>query len=52
MKAQYQLIEIPQVDVTFEVLGSRLYWCWVFEHGVNEFWNGYRECRGTLKGAV
>jgi len=32
-----QLIEIPQVDVTFEVLGSRPYWCWGFEHGVNEF---------------
>jgi len=37
MKVQCQLIETPQVDVSSKVLGSRLYRCWVFEHGVNEF---------------
>jgi len=29
-------IEIPQVAATARVLGSRPYWCWGFEHGVNE----------------
>lgn len=29
-------IEIPQVQRTYRVLGSRPYWCWGFEHGVNE----------------
>ncbi len=29
-------IEIPQVRHTYRVLGSRPYWCWGFEHGVNE----------------
>ncbi len=29
-------IEIPQVEQTFRVIGSRPYWCWGFEHGVNE----------------
>lgn len=29
-------IEIPQAAATFRVIGSRPYWCWGFEHGVNE----------------
>lgn len=29
-------IEIPQVARTYRVLGSRPFWCWGFEHGVNE----------------
>ncbi len=29
-------IEIPQVAATARVLGSRPYWCWGFEHGLNE----------------
>ena len=29
-------IDIPQVDASARVLGSRPYWCWGFEHGVNE----------------
>jgi len=29
-------IEIPQSSQTARVLGSRPYWCWGFEHGVNE----------------
>lgn len=29
-------IEIPQSSETARVLGSRPYWCWGFEHGVNE----------------
>ena len=29
-------IEIPQVAVTARLIGSRPYWCWGFEHGLNE----------------
>ena len=29
-------IEIPQVAETARVIGSRPYWCWGFEHGLNE----------------
>lgn len=29
-------IEIPQVPQTLRVIGSRPFWCWGFEHGVNE----------------
>ncbi len=29
-------ITIPQVSHTYRVIGSRPYWCWGFEHGVNE----------------
>ena len=32
-----QNIEIPQVPVTYEHIGSRPYWLWGYEHGVNEF---------------
>jgi secernin len=28
--------EIPQVAETVRVIGSRPYWCWGFEHGLNE----------------
>jgi secernin len=29
-------IEIPQVAETAQVVGSRPFWCWGFEHGLNE----------------
>lgn len=29
-------VEIPQVEETARLIGSRPYWCWGFEHGVNE----------------
>ncbi|MBX3025475.1 C69 family dipeptidase [bacterium] len=29
-------IEIPQVAATARLIGSRPYWCWGFEHGLNE----------------
>ncbi|HYD50637.1 MAG TPA: hypothetical protein VEB21_19935 [Terriglobales bacterium] len=29
-------IEIPQAHETYRVLGSRPYWCWGFEHGLNQ----------------
>jgi secernin len=29
-------IEIPQVSETAALIGSRPYWCWGFEHGLNE----------------
>jgi secernin len=29
-------IEIPQVMETARVIGSRPFWCWGFEHGLNE----------------
>lgn len=32
-----QYIEIPQVEQTWEVIGSRPYWLWGFEMGVNEW---------------
>ena len=31
-----QYLEIPQAPETFAVLGSRPWWLWGFEHGVNE----------------
>lgn len=31
-----QYMEIPQVEETLAVLGSRPWWLWGFEHGVNE----------------
>ena len=35
--ASCQYIEIPQVAETWEVIGSRPYWLWGFEIGVNEW---------------
>jgi dipeptidase len=29
-------VEIPQVSETARLIGSRPYWCWGFEHGLNE----------------
>lgn len=34
---QCQYIEIPQVETTWEVIGSRPHWLWGFEMGVNEW---------------
>jgi dipeptidase len=31
-----QYLEIPQAHETFAMIGSRPYWLWGFEHGVNE----------------
>lgn len=31
-----QYIEIPQVEETLALIGSRPYWLWGFEHGMNE----------------
>ena len=31
-----QYLEVPQVEETLAVLGSRPWWLWGFEHGVNE----------------
>lgn len=31
-----QFVTIPQVATTYRHLGSRPYWCWGYEHGVNE----------------
>ncbi len=35
--ARCQYIAIPQVEETWEVIGSRPYWLWGFEMGVNEW---------------
>ncbi len=35
-RVRCQYIEIPQVESTLRVLGSRPYWLWGLEHGVNE----------------
>ena len=32
-----QYLEIPQVDETAAVIGSRPFWLWGFEHGLNEY---------------
>jgi dipeptidase len=32
-----QNIEIPQVPITYEHIGSSPYWLWGYEHGLNEF---------------
>ena len=29
-------IEIPQADSSFGIIGSKPYWCWGFEHGLND----------------
>jgi secernin len=34
---QTEYIELPQVDVTYAHLGSRPYWCWGYEEGINEY---------------
>lgn len=35
-KVQCTYIQIPQVPHTYRVLGSKPYWIWGFEHGMNE----------------
>jgi secernin len=32
-----EYVELPQVDVTYAHLGSRPYWCWGYEEGINEY---------------
>src|SRR5579863_9306002 len=34
---QCQYLEIPQVSTTAALIGSRPFWLWGFEHGVNEY---------------
>ena len=34
---QTEYIELPQADVTYAHLGSRPYWCWGYEEGINEY---------------
>src|SRR5689334_6353367 len=34
---QTEYIELPQSDVTYAHLGSRPYWCWGYEEGINEY---------------
>ncbi len=31
-----QFVELPEVATTYRHIGSRPYWCWGYEHGVNE----------------
>jgi len=31
-----QFVKLPQVETTWRHIGSRPYWCWGYEHGVNE----------------
>lgn len=35
-RVRCQYIEIPQVETTLRILGSRPFWLWGLEHGVNE----------------
>jgi dipeptidase len=35
-RVQCTYIEIPQVSETARLIGSRPFWCWGFEHGLNE----------------
>src|ERR671934_809671 len=35
-RVRTQYLEIPQVEETWELIGSRPYWLWGFEIGVNE----------------
>jgi len=34
---QLEYISIPQVKETYATLGSRPYWCWGYEEGINEY---------------
>jgi secernin len=34
---QLEYVQLPQVDVTYAHLGSRPYWCWGYEEGINEY---------------
>jgi secernin len=36
-RIQTEYIELPQTDVTYAHLGSRPYWCWGYEEGINEY---------------
>ncbi len=33
---ELEYVALPQADVTFATLGSRPYWCWGYEEGLNE----------------
>lgn len=34
---QLEYVKIPQVDTTYTTLGSRPYWCWGYEEGINQY---------------
>ena len=34
---QTEYIDLPQTGVTYAHLGSRPYWCWGYEEGINEY---------------
>lgn len=34
---QTEYVELPQAEVTYAHLGSRPYWCWGYEEGINEY---------------
>src|SRR4029453_7509722 len=34
---QTEYVELPQAQVTYAHLGSRPYWCWGYEEGINEY---------------
>ena len=34
---QTEYIQLPQADITYAHLGSRPYWCWGYEEGINEY---------------
>jgi secernin len=36
-RIQTEYIKLPQADVTYAHLGSRPYWCWGYEEGINEY---------------
>ena len=36
-RIQMEYVQLPQADVTYAHLGSRPYWCWGYEAGINEY---------------
>ena len=33
-----QFVQLPQPQAIYRHIGSRLYWCWGYEHGFSELW--------------